>query len=61
MCNWVTMLYSRKLTEHCKPAITKKKQKKTKIKFLKKVMNRFPEEGGESVMLALNQGAGRKK
>ena len=25
MCNWVTMLYSRKLTEHCKPAIMKKK------------------------------------
>ena len=25
MCNWVTLLYSRKLTEHCKPAIMKKK------------------------------------
>ena len=24
MCDWVTMLYSRKLTEHCKPAITEK-------------------------------------
>ena len=24
MCNWVTMLYSRKLMEHCKPAIMKK-------------------------------------
>jgi len=24
MCNWVTMLYNRKLTEHCKPAIMKK-------------------------------------
>ena len=24
MCNWVTLLYSRKLTEHCKPAITEK-------------------------------------
>ena len=23
-CNWVTMLYSRKLTEHCKPAIMEK-------------------------------------
>ena len=21
MCNWDTMLYSRKLTEHCKPAV----------------------------------------
>ena len=25
MCNLVTKLYSRKLTEHCKPAIMKKK------------------------------------
>ncbi len=24
MCNWVTMLYSRKLTEHCKPAVMEK-------------------------------------
>ena len=24
MCSWVTMLYSRKLTEHCKLAIMKK-------------------------------------
>jgi len=24
MCNWVTMLYIRKLTEHCKPAIMEK-------------------------------------
>ena len=24
MCNWVTMLYSRKLTEYCKPAIMEK-------------------------------------
>ena len=24
MCNWVTMLYSRKMTEHCKPAIMEK-------------------------------------
>ena len=24
MCNWVTMLYSRKLTEHCKPDIMEK-------------------------------------
>ena len=33
MCNWVTMLYSRKLTEHCKPAIMKKKKKKEKRKI----------------------------
>ena len=25
VCDWVTMLYSRKLTEHCKPAIMEKK------------------------------------
>ena len=24
MCDWVTLLYSRKLTEHCKPAIMEK-------------------------------------
>ena len=24
MCNWLTMLYGRKLTEHCKPAIMEK-------------------------------------
>ena len=36
MCNWVTMLYSRKLVEHCKPVIMGKKiiilkKKKPKI------------------------------
>ena len=39
MCNWVTMLYIRKLTEHCKPAIMEKNKnhyikKKTKIVIL---------------------------
>ena len=24
MCGWVTLLYSRKLIEHCKPTITEK-------------------------------------
>ena len=33
MCNWVTLLYSRKLTEHCKPAIMEKI--KITIKILK--------------------------
>ena len=32
MCNWVTLLYSRKLTEHCKPA----KMEKIKIITYKK-------------------------
>ena len=42
MCNWVTMVYSRKLTEHCKPAkmekikvITKEKNNKNKKAILK--------------------------
>ena len=30
ICDWVTLLYSRKLTEHCKPAIMEK------IKIIKK-------------------------
>ena len=30
MCDWVTLLYGRKLTEHCKPTI------KEKIKIIKK-------------------------
>ena len=34
MCDWVISPYSRKLTEHCKPAIMKKiKIIKIKIKF----------------------------
>ena len=38
MCEWVTLLYSRKLTEHCKPVITEqikiiiyKKKKKVEV------------------------------
>jgi len=34
MCDWVSMLYSRKLTEHCKPAIMEK-NKNHYIKNLK--------------------------
>jgi len=35
ICNWVTMLYSRKLTEHCKPAIKEKNDYiKNKEKFI---------------------------
>ena len=36
MCNWVTMLYSRKLTEHSKPARMKKNKKTLHIKKKKK-------------------------
>ena len=42
MCNWVTLLYSRKLTEHCKPAIMEenknhyiKKENKYELQFNK--------------------------
>ena len=34
VCDWVSLLYYRKLTEHCKPAITEK----IKIIFKKRVM-----------------------
>ena len=35
MCDWVSLLYSRKLTEHCKPTIIEK------IKIIKKKKKRF--------------------
>ena len=37
MCKWVALLYSRKLTEHCKPAIIEKyeNQKRKQNNFLK--------------------------
>ena len=34
MCNWVTLLYSRKLAKHCKPTIMEKE----KI-IIKKILN----------------------
>ena len=37
MCDWVTLLYRRKLTEHCKPAIME--NIKIITKFLKNVMH----------------------
>ena len=36
MCNWVTMLYSRKWTEHCKPATMAKN--KIIIEFKKNLL-----------------------
>ena len=41
MCNWVTMLGSRKLTEHCKPAIMKKKKsiKKKRQRYWQDALN----------------------
>ena len=55
MCYWVTLLYSRKLTEHCKPAVkekskiikhkkinqTKQTKKKTQTKPRQKGMSRI--------------------
>ena len=38
MCNWVIMLYGRKLVEDCKPAIT---EKKIKITIYKKNQDAF--------------------
>ena len=32
MCDWVTLLYSRKLTEHCRPVIMEKKKTLNKKK-----------------------------
>ena len=42
MYNWVTMLYSRKLTEHCKLAIMEKKKNRY-IKKEKGIENTFEE------------------
>ena len=36
MCDRVTLLYSRKLTEHCKPAMMEKKQKNKKQEHISK-------------------------
>ena len=36
MCDWVTLLYSKKLTEHCRPAIMEKKIIKNPKKKKKK-------------------------
>ena len=36
MCDWVTLLYSRKLTEHGKPAILEKIKNNFKNKMLNK-------------------------
>ena len=38
MCNWFILLYNRKLTEHCKPAII---QKKNIIKVEKNKNNEY--------------------
>ena len=34
MCNWVTILYSRKMTVHCKPAIMEKNKNSCIKKYL---------------------------
>ena len=45
MCNWVTMLYSRKLTEHSKPAI----MEKVKIIIYKKYIAQLPTSMFDSI------------
>ena len=54
MCGWVTLLYSRKLREHCKPAIIekvkiiklqKKRKKLSKIKYEWKTKRKKNKEG----------------
>ena len=39
MCNWVIMLCSRKLTEHCKPAIMEKNE--NNYKKIKEVSHKY--------------------
>ena len=41
MCNWVTMLHSGKLTEHCKSAI----MENNKIHYIKKIKNKLIKMG----------------
>ena len=37
MCDWVTLLYNRKSTEHCKPGIMEKNKNHYKTKKRKKI------------------------
>ena len=39
ICDWVTLLYSRKLTEHCKPAVIEKNKNHLKKFFFKSCVN----------------------
>ena len=52
MCNWVIMLYSRKLTEHSKPAI----MEKNKNHYIKKKKERGLEEECEAGFWYLRYG-----
>ena len=36
MCDWVTLLYSRKVTEHCKPAVMEMNKNYLKNKIVPK-------------------------
>ena len=50
MCNWVTMLYSRKLKEHSKPAIMGEKNDRNRKKKKESLMDQqFPRCPGLSV------------
>ena len=39
MCEWATLLYSRKLTEHCKPGIMEKNKNQLKNRTTKPPSN----------------------
>jgi len=47
MCDWVTLLYSRKLTEHCKPAIAGKIKIIIKFKKEKKKERTYSYQRGQ--------------
>ena len=60
MCYWVTLLYSRKLTEHCKPAVKEKskiiKQKKKTKPNKKKTPNRTKTKRDEQDLYRCREG-----
>ena len=47
MCDWVTLLYSRELIEHCKPAIMEK------IKIIKKMKKKKKKNPAAETLVAL--------
>ena len=53
MCNWVTMLYSIKLTEYCRPAIMEKSEKHY-IKKLRKQNQKQKNCFSEDMKLSMN-------
>ena len=60
MCNWVTMLHSRKLTEHCKPAVMEKNKNhytnKKKLVYIWKIDDKISYKNSSESMLFFNLG-----